>query len=84
MERFAVNDMYYPADGLNNYVFWLDKIPYKKMFKHTRLTGYENNYTSLYICKGVRSNCYQNITTRPYSYSTANWMYNPSYNALTY
>jgi len=84
MERFAVNDMYYAADGLNNYVFWLDKIPYKMMFKHTRLTGYEKNYTSLYICKGVRSNCYQNITTRPYSYSTANWMYNPSYNALTY
>lgn len=49
------------------------------MFKHTRLTGYEMTYTSLYICKGSLMNCYQNITTRPYAYSTAKWMYNPSY-----
>ena len=53
MERFAVNDYYYPpADNANGYVFWLDKIPYKLMFKHTRMTVYEKNYTSLYICKG--------------------------------
>lgn len=78
MEGFAVNDGYYSADATNSYVFWLDKRPYKMMFKHTRLTGYEKNYTSLKICKGAM-NCYQNITTRPYTYSTASWMYNPSY-----
>ena len=79
MEKFAVNDMYYSSDATNNYVFWIDKLPYKLMFKHTRMTGYEKNYTSLYICKGTRINCYQNITTRSYAYSAANWAYNPSY-----